>query len=99
MNDHAQKILLKKIVHKYIPESIMDRPKMGFGIPLQDWFKADLKPIFMDALDPQKIREAGILDEKIIKSMKEGFLNNKFEQFERLWLILVFQLWYQRWMN
>ncbi|MBK9525452.1 MAG: asparagine synthase (glutamine-hydrolyzing) [Bacteroidetes bacterium] len=41
MNDHAQKILLKKIVHKYIPESIMDRPKMGFGIPLQDWFKAD----------------------------------------------------------
>ncbi len=99
LKDGKQKILLKEIVHKHIPESIMNRPKMGFGVPLEEWMRKDLKELFLSTLNPNNINSAGVLNAKIVSHMIDAFLDGKLEQFQRIWLIFVFQQWYQHWMK
>jgi asparagine synthase (glutamine-hydrolysing) len=94
-----QKRLLKDIVHKHIPESIMVRPKMGFGIPLEDWMRKDLKEVLMQTLDPNVLAKGGFLKAHVVSDMTITFLDGRLEQFQRLWLIFVFQQWYQYWME
>ncbi len=99
LKDKRQKILLKDIVHRHIPESIMNRPKMGFGIPLEDWMGNDLKELFMNTMDVKSISSSGILQPKVIAHLTDTFLEGKLEQFQRIWLVFVFQQWYKYWME
>ncbi len=99
LKDNRQKILLKDIVHKYIPESIMNRPKMGFGIPLEDWMGKDLKDLFMNTMNTKSISDSGVLQPKVVEHMVNTFMSGKLEQFQRIWLVFVFQQWYQYWME
>ena len=99
MDSVQQKILLKNIVHKYIPSSIMERPKMGFGIPLKDWMKGNLKDLFMEMMNDQALQSSGLLNVQEIKELREDYLNNKLYNFERIWFLFIFQQWYKRWMQ
>ncbi len=99
MHNGEQKILLKRIVHKHIPEDIMARPKMGFGIPLKDWMHGDLKPIFMDHMSDDKLGSSGMLDVKAAKEIRDAYLAGTLENFERVWFLFIFQQWYDRWMR
>lgn len=99
MSNDRQKILLKDIVHKYIPEPVMNRPKMGFGIPLEKWMRSDLKELFMNTLEPALTGQSGILKSEPVQHMTATFLQGKLRDFQRMWLVFVFQQWYQYWMK
>lgn len=92
-----QKILLKAIVHKYIPESIMDRPKMGFGIPLKDWMNNTLKDLFMSSMNDQALAQSGLIHINSAKKIRDAYLNGEQINFEKVWFLFIFQQWYQRW--
>lgn len=92
------KYILKQIVHKYIPKDIMERPKMGFGIPIEIWLKNELRELLDYYLEPQKISAQGIFNTREIISLKNNYLKNKKVNVRKLWFILVFQMWYERWM-
>ncbi len=92
-----QKRILKDITHKYIPKTIMDSPKKGFGIPLNDWFREELKDLFEYYLGEKFIKEQGLFEYKLLYKLKEQFYSGINEQFEFLWFIISFQLWYQKW--
>ncbi|HRI40323.1 MAG TPA: asparagine synthase (glutamine-hydrolyzing) [Bacteroidia bacterium] len=98
MDDTAQKILLKKIVHRHIPRELMERPKMGFGVPLVDWLKTDLRPFLEHALREGSF-DHGLLDPRQVGRLKSAYLAGRLENFERLWYVLMFQTWYDRWMR
>ena len=98
MKGNEQKILLKAIVHKHIPESIMKRPKMGFGIPLVQWMRKDLRPLFDEIMSDQSIHAVPVLNAQDVMAMRNSYLEGKLENFERLWLVFAFMLWYKRWM-
>ena len=91
------KIVLKKIVHSHIPKKLMDRPKMGFGVPMQSWLKADLKPLLLHYLDDNRLIRENILDYRVVSRLRDSYLKNKNENAHKLWLILVFEMWYERW--
>ena len=55
-----KKYLLKEITHKYLPRKIMDRPKMGFGIPITEWFRDELKEYLLNYLDKDRLEKEGI---------------------------------------
>ncbi len=93
------KVLLRKIVHKYIPEKIMERPKMGFGVPVSLWCKNELKDLFLHYLDDDTMRKQGIFDVKQTILMKKKYLENKRVDFPRIWFLLMFQMWHEQWMN
>ena len=54
-----KKYILKQIVHQYIPKEMMERPKMGFGIPVQDWLAKELKSLVEEHLKPAALKEHG----------------------------------------
>ncbi len=98
-NDGNKKYILKEIVHKYVPKQMMDRPKMGFGIPISDWLSSDLKPFVDRYFDEAFILKQGLFNNAEMQRIKKAFYNGKKERAEKIWFMLMFQMWYDKWMN
>ncbi len=98
-NKGNKKYIIKEIVHKYIPKEMMDRPKMGFGIPIVSWLETELKPFVDRYLDDGFILKQGIFNNGEVQRIREAFYNGKKERAEKIWFLLMFQMWYDRWMN
>ncbi|MGI8892283.1 MAG: asparagine synthase (glutamine-hydrolyzing) [Bacteroidia bacterium] len=92
-----KKYILKQIVHKYIPSEVMERPKMGFGIPLEEWLLHDLKPLVLDELNDQNILKHGLLNISEVKKTISDFYNGRKEKYLKVWHLLMFQMWYNKW--
>ncbi len=97
-NNGISKYILKEITHKYIPKKMMDRPKMGFGVPLMEWFKDELKEYFLHYLDEERLKQEGIFDAKEVVLMRDRYLAGDKVSIETLWSLLIFQMWYEKWM-
>ncbi len=95
-----QKYLLKKITHKYIPSHLMGKPKCGFAIPLSSWLKTILKPLVEEYVNIEKLKEHQLLNvEEALKIKSDFKANSSNYNAQKLWLILQFQMWYERWIK
>lgn len=93
-----KKYLLKEIVHRYIPKSLMDRPKMGFSIPLVAWLSNDLKDQVGYYLGDDFIHKQGIFNLKAVQQLVLRFQNRRDINFaNKIWNLLIFQMWYSKW--
>lgn len=95
----VNKYILKEIVHQYIPKALMDRPKRPFIAPLTHWFKDELKEQMEYYLSPAKLQQTGIFDPQHIQVLKKNYFEGGRVSHQKLWNILVFQLWYSRWIE
>jgi asparagine synthase (glutamine-hydrolysing) len=98
-NKGIKKYILKEIVHQYIPKSIMDRPKMGFAIPIEKWLMTDLKDQVLEVLSANKINTQDIFNVQEIENIKHNFFAGKNELATKIWHLFMFQLWYEKWMS
>ena len=98
MNGHEKKYLLKKITHKYIPKEIMDRPKMGFGVPVAKWLQHELKFYADEFMNDQAFAAHGLFRQEEIDLIKKKFFSGDKNYYGLFWYILVFQMWYKKWM-
>lgn len=98
-NKGNKKYILKQIVHKYLPKEMMDRPKMGFGIPIADWLQNDLKPFVDTYFDEAFIKKQNLFNNTEIQRIRSSFYEGKIERAEKIWYLLMFQMWYDKWMN
>ncbi|MBU0694975.1 MAG: asparagine synthase (glutamine-hydrolyzing) [Bacteroidetes bacterium] len=94
-----KKYLLKEICHQYLPKDLMDRKKMGFGIPLVEWFEAEIKEYINLYLNSTYISAQGLFRLEAIDKLLKGYDKNKSENVFKLWNLIMFQLWYERWMK
>ena len=99
--DGETKYILKKILYKYVPKELLERPKQGFAIPIDSWLKNDLKHIFQNYLSEKNIKEQNIFDEKYVKKNLDKYLSGKLDSAYayKFWFLLMFQMWYERWMK
>lgn len=92
------KWILKQLLYKHIPKNLMERPKTGFGLPLDIWLRTSLKNFTDDLLDKSLIKNSEILNSyeiaNIWKNHKNGKQNSQFE----IWNILMFTMWQDEWM-
>jgi asparagine synthase (glutamine-hydrolysing) len=95
----SKKHIIKEIVHQYIPKELMDRPKMGFAIPIENWLTIDLKDKVFYYLDDQKIMSQDIFEISAVRKLKNDFYSGKKEYAVKIWYLLMFQMWYEKWMN
>jgi asparagine synthase (glutamine-hydrolysing) len=95
---NISKKILKDITHSYIPKEIMERPKMGFGIPIEEWLRNDLKYLTEELFDISYINNQNLFDPKEIIKFKNSFLTEKSEVKGRMSHFFLFQLWYKAWM-
>lgn len=93
-----KKYLLKSIVHQYIPKEMMDRPKAGFAIPIEDWFQKELSDYFETYMNKDYIVKQGIFNFEEISKWILNYQLGKKEYISQIWNVLMFQLWYQKWM-
>lgn len=97
-NGHETKYILKEIVHKYIPKEIMERKKMGFSIPVFEWFQDELKIYFEEYLSEKAIAESGVFEYKYVLKLKKSYENGNGNP-HKLWLLLMFQMWWAKWIR
>lgn len=94
-----KKRILRDIVHQYVPKNLLDRPKMGFAIPIANWMQNELRELLEEYISEDKIRRQGVLNWSEINKIKMAFLNGKKEYDMKVWYILMFQMWWERWME
>lgn len=100
IKDNQLKYLLKKVNQKYIPQRLMDRPKKGFSIPLVEWLNGIYKPYLEQYLSPENLDKHRFFDIIEVFKIKNRFYNNPNNTDARkLWLLLQFQMWYNRYIG
>jgi asparagine synthase (glutamine-hydrolysing) len=100
-NGPDKKYLLKKLAHKYIPEKLLNRPKKGFAVPINEWLKGDVSFLTKKYLSKEYLREQGIFTEEVVARLINKFLkeNDNGVATRYVWHLIVFQLWYERYMK
>lgn len=100
IKDGAQKYLLKKIVAKYIPPQLMQKPIGDFPTPLATWLKTILKPLVEKYINVESLNEHQLLNVTEVMKVKAAF-NRKGSNYnaQKVWLILQFQMWHERWIK
>ena len=92
------KYILRKVLYKYVPKELIERPKQGFAIPVHEWFKKELKDLFSLYMNNEKIKKDGILDATYVRKLLALFLRDKPVDRNKLWYIFSFQLWKEKWL-
>ncbi len=93
----SKKVILKNITHKYLPKQIMDRPKMGFGVPVAEWMREDLRDLFDEYISTARLKNAGIFNDKNILDWKHKYYAGDTSYFTTLWYIFNYMMWHERW--
>jgi asparagine synthase (glutamine-hydrolysing) len=96
---NSGKRILKDIVYDYIPKELMDRPKAGFSLPIYSWLLSDLRYFLDEYLSEKAIAESGLFNISSVSYIVRLFRNNKLYYKSYIWKLLMFQMWYARWMK
>jgi len=98
MRNGQGKWLLRQLLYRYVPKELVDRPKMGFGVPIDQWLRGPLKDWTHDLLSVERLRNDGLFNVDVVhKCLQEHMSGNRNHQY-RLWVILMFQAWHEQWL-
>jgi asparagine synthase (glutamine-hydrolysing) len=92
------KWILRQILYKYVPKQILDRPKMGFGIPLNDWLSTILKQDLLEISMNQNFLNCFKLNPEYIQNNINNYLKGKGDSPFFVWYLFCLYKWYQKWM-
>jgi asparagine synthase (glutamine-hydrolysing) len=88
------KFLLKRALRGILPDSILNRPKKGFGIPVAHWFRGPLKEQMLSALSPERIAREGFFDPGGVKRLIDDHLDGRRDNRKQLWTLFAFEMWH-----
>jgi asparagine synthase (glutamine-hydrolysing) len=94
-----RKHVLKEAVRSLLPESILNRRKQGFGVPLGVWFRGELAGLFSDVLGSPRARQRGYFDPAFVDRLVREHRTGRRDHNLRLWQLLVFELWHRRYLD
>ncbi len=89
----TNKWLLRQLLYRHVPKDLIERPKMGFGLPLDSWLRHELKEWAGDLLSTQSIQSAGYLNASLVEEKWNEHLSGKRNWQYLLWPVLMFQSW------
>ncbi len=87
------KWVLRQVLYELVPRALVERPKMGFGVPIDSWLRGPLREWATDLLAPDRIRREGILQPDIIADTLVEHLSGERNWQYRLWDVLMFEAW------
>ena len=96
LRDGRGKWILRQLLDRHVPRELIERPKMGFGIPLDDWLRGPLRQWAGDLLAEDRLRREGFLRPEAITAAWQAHQRGQASFGYRLWSVLMFQAWLQQ---
>lgn len=87
------KLPLRRVLARYVPDRLVERPKMGFSVPIAQWLRTSLRPWAEDLLDDSTLRRDGFLDPAMIRARWDEHLGGQRNWQYFLWSVLMFRSW------
>jgi len=91
--DQTNKWILRQVLYRYVPSSLIDRPKMGFAVPIDDWMKYSLREWAEDLLSEDSLSNTGVFNTKSIRQRWQQHLEGHLNWRDSLWGVLMWQAW------
>ena len=91
------KHLLKRALADVLPAGIAARAKKGFGVPVADWIKGELREVVQDELSTERLRRQGLFEPAAVERLLGDHLSGRRDHRKALWTLFMFQLWHRRW--
>jgi asparagine synthase (glutamine-hydrolysing) len=99
MADGVTKALFKKAMEPYLPHELLYRPKMGFGAPVDHWFRAELKDMAHDVLLSESATARNIFRRDYVRQLLNEHVSGEYNHQSRLWALLMLELWFRMWVD
>lgn len=96
IRDGQGKWLLRQVLHQYLPQQLVERPKMGFGVPIDAWLRGPLREWGESLLSEQRLAQEGYLSPAPIREKWREHLSGRRNWAYHIWTILMFQSWLER---
>jgi asparagine synthase (glutamine-hydrolysing) len=98
LRDGVTKWILRQVLYRSVPAGLVDRPKMGFGLPIGAWLRGPLRPWADQLLDQGRIRRQGLLDPVPVGRAWTLHRSGRRDMAYALWDVLMLQSWLETWM-
>jgi asparagine synthase (glutamine-hydrolysing) len=96
LKGNTTKWFFKKVMEEVLPDEIIHRTKEGFSIPIKNWLKNELKDLMFEYLSEKRIKENGFFNLNYVNKMIDDHLQNRQNHSHRLWTLILFHLWWER---
>lgn len=90
------KLVLRELLQRYVPRSLTDRPKKGFGVPVAEWLRGPLREWAQQLIEPARLEQAGLLNPQAVAQLWQQHLCGWQDHSDVLWSILMFQAWLEQ---
>jgi asparagine synthase (glutamine-hydrolysing) len=97
LKNGTPKHILRQILYRYVPQELVNRPKMGFAVPLDRWLRGPLRDWAEDLLSEKRLRDEGWFNPAPIRKAWDNHLKGNGIHQEGLWGVLMAQSWLDRW--
>ena len=89
----SSKWILRQVLYRHLPQELMERPKMGFAVPVGEWIRGPMKEWAEELIDNKRIEQERYFNAQAVVEMWQQHLSGKFNRTHELWNILMFQAW------
>ena len=93
IRDGKTKWILRQVLQRYIPSALVERPKMGFGVPIYAWLRGPLRPWAEELLSPHRLQREGFLEPSLVARAWRDHLSGNANRQYLLWDVLMFEAW------
>jgi asparagine synthase (glutamine-hydrolysing) len=97
VRNRTTKWILRQVLYRHVPRELIERPKMGFGIPLGEWLRGPLRDWAETLLNENRLRDAALLDHKVVRRFWQEHLDGSRNWQYLLWDVLMLEAWRERW--
>jgi asparagine synthase (glutamine-hydrolysing) len=87
------KWIMRRVLDRYVPRRLVDRPKRGFHMPIADWLRGSLRPWAEELLDEKRLREGGVIEPEPVRRKWQEHLTGVSRWDYHLWTVLMLQAW------
>lgn len=94
-----KKYILKEALRGLVPDEVMFRPKMGFGVPIDVWFRTELKNFAYNTLLSEKAINRGVFKKETLKAILDEHTNTQISHAYRIWALITLELWFQQYFD
>jgi asparagine synthase (glutamine-hydrolysing) len=99
LHNGQTKYLLRRLLQRRLPQSILDRPKQGFSAPIGQWLAGPLRTLGHELLFDGRLTSRGIFREESVRSVWEAHASGRADHSQRLWSLLMLELWFREYVD